>query len=222
MSSHINDDGNFQSDKHADLPPNRLLLNMENALSLRALMVLSADYEDHDVEFASDIRRVLARLHPKAYTAGTFCRVMDSNGKFYGQPGLILAVEARQEVDDSMVLRIICHVATTRGTRKIDAQQLLPGMHGWTVEYQASTDPEAKEGTMEIRPVRLRLPIQVHPQGQPDSAGDYPKYMGELQSGFGSFQALADDETGAFKGVIEQVIDKLPNSTLPEGVHLTG
>ena len=221
MGHHINEDGNFQSDKHADMPPNRLRLNMENPLSLRALMVLSADYEDHDVEFASDIRIALAKLHPSAYVAGTFCRVMDSNGKFYGQPGLILAVEAKQEVEGSMVLRIVCHVATTRGTRKIDAQQLLPGMHGWKVDYQASTDPEAPDGTMEVRPVRLRLPIQAHPQGQPNEEGDYPKYMGELQSGFGSFQALADDETGAIKGVIDQVIAKLPNG-LPEGVTLTG
>ncbi len=203
MTSHLTESGDFQSDKHPDLPENRIRLNLENPRSVRALMVLSADYEDVDVEFASDLRRALAKLHPTAYNAGTFCRVMDSNGHFYGQPGLILGVEARQEVEDSMVLRIVCHVATPRGARKIDAMSLLPGLHGFT------PDPE--------RGVRLRLPIQVHPLGP----GEDAKQMAELQSGLGSFQALGDDETLAIKGVIEQVIERLPGGVLPEGVHFT-
>ena len=219
MGHHINDAGNFQSDKHPDLPENRIRLNLENPRSVRALMVLSADYEDEDVELASDLRRVLAKLHPTAYAAGTFCRVMDSNGKFYGQPGLITGVEAKQDVEGSMVLRIVCHVATPRGHRKIDAQQLLPGMIGWQVQYEAP-DPENPEAPQKVRPVRLRLPIQVHPMGEINtSTGEASKYMAELQSGLGTFQALGGDEPAAIKAVIEQVIAKLPDG-LPEGVSL--
>ena len=34
--------------------------------------------------------------------------------------------------------------------------------------------------------------------------------------------SCADDETGAIKGVIDQIIAKIPGGALPEGVHLTG
>jgi len=215
MAHHLTETGDFQSDNHPDLPVNRIRINLESPLSIRALMVLSADYEDSDVEFASDIRRALAKNHPEAYLAGTFCRVMDSNGHFYGQPGLILHVEVKQEVEESMVLRILCHVATPRGTRKIDAQSLLPGLHGWSPELLPA-DPEDPEAAPQYRPLRLRLPIQTHPLTENEDG----KHMGELQSGFGSFEALGDDETLAIKGVLQQVIAKIPGG-LPEGVDLT-
>ena len=56
MGSHINTDGEFQSDKHPDLPPDRLRLSLLARRSRRALRVLAEDYEDLDESFAADLR----------------------------------------------------------------------------------------------------------------------------------------------------------------------
>ena len=59
MGHHINEAGEFQSDKHSDLPPDRIRLNLKNPRSTMALTVLAADYLEKDPELAADL---LARL----------------------------------------------------------------------------------------------------------------------------------------------------------------
>lgn len=68
MGHHINDKGEFQSDKHPDLPPDRLRVNITNPRSTRALLILADDYQGHDAEFADDLRnRVLALLNGRRF-----------------------------------------------------------------------------------------------------------------------------------------------------------
>ena len=62
MGHHINDQGEFQSDKHPELPPDRIRLNFNNERSHRALWFLAQDYEDHDSQLAQDIRSRLRAL----------------------------------------------------------------------------------------------------------------------------------------------------------------
>jgi hypothetical protein len=62
MGHHIDDDGCFQSDKHPELPPDRIRLSFENPLSHPALWVLAESYQDEDRELATDIRSRLLAL----------------------------------------------------------------------------------------------------------------------------------------------------------------
>ena len=63
MGHHLNERGEFQSDKHPDLPPDRIRLNLRNPRSVRALRVLAQDHQDHDPELAADLRARLGHLH---------------------------------------------------------------------------------------------------------------------------------------------------------------
>ena len=56
MSHHIDEQGRFQSDKHPDLPPDRIRLSFERKLSHPALAALAEAYEDVDPRLAADIR----------------------------------------------------------------------------------------------------------------------------------------------------------------------
>lgn len=62
MGHHINAHGEFQSDKHPDLPPDRIRINMSNPRSQRAMWQLALDYEDKDPELSADIRTRLSAL----------------------------------------------------------------------------------------------------------------------------------------------------------------
>ena len=64
MGHHLDANGDFQSDKHPELKPNRVLVNLENPLSARGMLRLAQDYHDTDEEFAEDVLEVLGRLHP--------------------------------------------------------------------------------------------------------------------------------------------------------------
>jgi len=63
MGHHIDEAGRFQSDRHPDLPPDRIRLNFQNPRSERALRVLAQDYEQADSELAADINRRLDALY---------------------------------------------------------------------------------------------------------------------------------------------------------------
>lgn len=69
MGHHIvnDEEGNpaFQSDKHPELPLNKVLVNLANPLSERGMRQLAEDYREKDAEFADDIIAVLNHLHPK-------------------------------------------------------------------------------------------------------------------------------------------------------------
>lgn len=58
---HINPAGEFQSDKHPDLPPDRLRVNISRPENWPALLLLADAYQEKDAEFADDLRgRILA------------------------------------------------------------------------------------------------------------------------------------------------------------------
>lgn len=56
MSNHIGKQGRFQSDKHPDLPPDRIRLSFKQRRSHPALAALAESYEYVDPELAADIR----------------------------------------------------------------------------------------------------------------------------------------------------------------------
>jgi len=62
MGHHINEKGEFQSDKHPELPPDRIRLNFLNPRSKRALLMLADDYESIDPELSEDIRTRIKSL----------------------------------------------------------------------------------------------------------------------------------------------------------------
>ena len=57
----LNENGQFVSDKHPDLPPDRIRLNFNNPNSWRALWLLAEDYADVDPQLAADIASRLRR-----------------------------------------------------------------------------------------------------------------------------------------------------------------
>ena len=62
IGHHIDDEGRFQSDKHPELPPDRIRVNFTNPRSQRALWALAEDYEDKDPELSADIKARLLDL----------------------------------------------------------------------------------------------------------------------------------------------------------------
>lgn len=63
MGHHFDAEGRFQSDKHPDLPPDRIRLNLANPRSEKALRQLARDYADKDPELARDLDARLTVLH---------------------------------------------------------------------------------------------------------------------------------------------------------------
>ncbi len=53
MGHHINDKGQFQSDRHPDLPPNKIILSFRDPAAREALLLYSR--KTSDAELASDI-----------------------------------------------------------------------------------------------------------------------------------------------------------------------
>jgi len=81
VAHHINSLGQFQSDKHPDLPPNRIRLSLEAPLSMRALLVLAHDYSKKDVGLASDIRETLITLHGKEAVDKVLIKIIETFGE---------------------------------------------------------------------------------------------------------------------------------------------
>lgn len=52
----------FQSDKHPDLPPDRVRVNLRSPRSRRAMWILALDYADKEPEFSKDLRSRLSDL----------------------------------------------------------------------------------------------------------------------------------------------------------------
>lgn len=63
MGHHIDDQGRFQSDKHKDMPPNRIRVSLERPESLRGLLAIAADHAEKDPEFADDLLACLHTIH---------------------------------------------------------------------------------------------------------------------------------------------------------------
>lgn len=68
MGHHINQNGEFQSDKHPDLPPDKIILSFKDPRAHGALLALAEGYMATDLEFSDDIRaRVTSVKHPPVY-----------------------------------------------------------------------------------------------------------------------------------------------------------
>ena len=64
MGHHINENGEFQSDKHPELPPDKVIVSFKDTNAWPALRELARHYEDVDPEFAADIRQRLQDFDP--------------------------------------------------------------------------------------------------------------------------------------------------------------
>ena len=62
MARHIDDQGQFRSDRHPDLGPDKIALSFKDIRARRALTALAEDYTSHDPDFASDIFRRLLTI----------------------------------------------------------------------------------------------------------------------------------------------------------------
>ncbi len=60
MGHHINHSGQFQSDKHPDLPPNKIILSFKDPAAQKALQVFAQETEDR--ELGDDIADVLENI----------------------------------------------------------------------------------------------------------------------------------------------------------------
>lgn len=60
MGHHIDSEGRFQSDKHPDLAPDKIILSFKDPHARGALFLLAGDYEVVDTGLAKDI---VARLN---------------------------------------------------------------------------------------------------------------------------------------------------------------
>lgn len=60
MSHHINKDGQFQSDKHPDLAPNKIVLSFKDPAAQQALVLFAEETDDR--ELAEDILIVLKEI----------------------------------------------------------------------------------------------------------------------------------------------------------------
>lgn len=73
MGHHLNAVGEFQSDKHPDLPPDRVRVNLTNPRSTRAMRVLADSYADKDAEFSEDLHTRLDVLYGPRSSACMLC-----------------------------------------------------------------------------------------------------------------------------------------------------
>ena len=55
MGHHIDDQGRFQSDKHPDLPPDKIIVSFKDRRAHKALVMLADDYRETDPELCDDI-----------------------------------------------------------------------------------------------------------------------------------------------------------------------
>ena len=62
MSNHINTAGQFQSDLHPNLAPDKIVLSFKDPVAIRALATLATDYQDVDADLSRDINLRLASI----------------------------------------------------------------------------------------------------------------------------------------------------------------
>ena len=62
MGHHIDDQGRFQSDRHPNLAPDKIVLSFKDMRARGALMALAEAYHDADPELAEDIVTRLGSL----------------------------------------------------------------------------------------------------------------------------------------------------------------
>ena len=62
MGHHIDSNGQFQSDLHPDLPPDKIIVSFKHRRAWPALVALAEGYKHIDPEFSADIRTRLKSL----------------------------------------------------------------------------------------------------------------------------------------------------------------
>ncbi len=62
MGHHINDKGQFQSDKYPELAPDKIVLSFKDPRARPALTVLALGYGHKDTELSDDIRERLRTI----------------------------------------------------------------------------------------------------------------------------------------------------------------
>lgn len=62
MGHHIDAQGRFQSDRHPELPPDKILVSFHDPEARKALYRLAADYQKKDPELAADIKQRLTSI----------------------------------------------------------------------------------------------------------------------------------------------------------------
>ena len=64
--THINDKGEFQSDRYPDLPPDKIVLSFKNPKARRALRLLASLYQRRDPQLSKDIETRLRTIKEQA------------------------------------------------------------------------------------------------------------------------------------------------------------
>ena len=62
MGHHIDKEGRFQSDRHPDLEPDKIIVSFKHPQARPALAALAEAYQEVDVELADDIRERLRTI----------------------------------------------------------------------------------------------------------------------------------------------------------------
>ena len=62
MGHHINDAGEFQSDKYPLLKPDKVVINLCHPEARAGLLAIAKAYEKRDAEFAGDLRERVSYL----------------------------------------------------------------------------------------------------------------------------------------------------------------
>ena len=55
MGHHINEKGEFQSDKYPDLPPDKIVISFNDRRAWKGLVLMAEDFRASDPELADDI-----------------------------------------------------------------------------------------------------------------------------------------------------------------------
>ena len=66
MGHHVDDQGRFQSDKHPELAPDKVVIDLTDPKAWDGLMLIAAMYWDHDREFAEDLENRVRQLRDDA------------------------------------------------------------------------------------------------------------------------------------------------------------
>lgn len=178
MGHHIDEQGRFQSDKHPELPPDRIRLSLEAPLSVRALLTLADDYEEKDPGLAADLRKRLAEIHGDVATPRR-CDECGGPREVDGKPvsiegdGRMLCARCQpdpeEEADDMAEFQRVLRESQKRVQPLVDR---LKRAERWTPEMEAFRF--GSPGTSNAEHVRdvLTAGLERELNGPPEDAAD--------------------------------------------------
>lgn len=62
MGHHIDEEGRFKSDKHPELAPDKVIIDLTDPKVWEGMLIVARSYQDHDEEFADDLELRLLGL----------------------------------------------------------------------------------------------------------------------------------------------------------------